>query len=288
MSETQTQDAPAPTAQPVREGVAKLAQVDPQPRGEKGQFGPKPPPPYETRSFGDLQSVFKDAAQGALRASVLSKETDRAALDNVKPSVKDPVAKTDSDKGKPTGTTSTDKPEPSSKEATRPAPKELDKARKALELEGWTEEDLADIPDEKIAALGKKAGEKHARIAREKREAAEAAKKSTQADPGKKAGATAREDSGDGASEGDEFDALAEEHFGAFEAAEGDDPKAFQKAQARFTRSAVERATASLKVEFEEALTTLQNGVHGQMRLDRMLDRVAREIPQVDELEVRK
>jgi hypothetical protein len=43
----------------------------------------------------------------------------------------------------------------------------LDKARKALELDGWGEEDFEDLSEQRIVALGKKASERQAKISQE-------------------------------------------------------------------------------------------------------------------------
>lgn len=58
------------------------------------------------------------------------------------------------------GTTEKAKPERTSLEATRArrkADKALSAAQQALELEGWTEEELANLPDNRVLALGRRA-----------------------------------------------------------------------------------------------------------------------------------
>lgn len=55
-----------------------------------------------------------------------------------------------------------------SKEAeSKVSQRALDKARKALELDGWSEEDFEELSEQRIVALGKKASERQAKISQE-------------------------------------------------------------------------------------------------------------------------
>lgn len=62
----------------------------------------------------------------------------------------------------PKGETPPEKPQ-----VTAPSKRSLEKAAKALELDGWTEEDIDELPPEKLVRLGKQAGERQAKIAKE-------------------------------------------------------------------------------------------------------------------------
>ena len=53
------------------------------------------------------------------------------------------------------------------KEADKPSKRAIDKARKALELDGWDDGDFDGISEERIVALGKKAADRQAKISKE-------------------------------------------------------------------------------------------------------------------------
>lgn len=277
MTET-AQAAPAQAEQPVQ---AEIAAQAPRERGEGGKFAARPAPLSVSDSIRESHEFIKETARKALET-----ETDRKALDGVKPKGQGEGAKSDP-ASKDASATAKAKPEPSSKEATRTIePKKLEKARKALELEGWTEDDLADLADDKVLSLGTKYQEKHSKADRDKREAAEAAKKGAQTDPGKQTASATERDATDDADEA-EYVKLAEEHFKGFEAETDEGTKAFRTAQARFARAGIEKATAKLTTQFEERLTTLEQGLRGEARLERALDRAAIDIPQLEDKDVR-
>lgn len=257
---------------------------EPQTRAPDGRFGSKPAEPQVNPGIQSAQESTNQIIQDALRESFGGKrhpqESDKKALDEVKPKAQGEGAKTDP--AAKDSATAKAKPESTSKEATRQIePKKLDKARKALELEGWSEDDLADLSDEKLLSIGTKYQEKHAKADREKREAAEAAKKAPKADPAKSS-ATDSEASED--PDLSDYVKAAEEHFKGFEAETEEGTKAFRTAQAKFVKQAVDRVTA----RYEAKLEDITRGIRGETALNRALDRVAIDIPQVDETDVRQ
>lgn len=276
MSDTAT--APTETAQPVQEAIKQAA---PRERGEAGKFAPDSPSTSISKSINETHDFIKDTARKALGA-----ETDRKALDGVKPKGKDPEAKTDPAPKKDASATAKDKSEPSSKDATRPNEKTLVKARKALELEDWTEEEIADLPESRLLSLGKRYGDKHAQVDREKREAAEAAKTPKTDPSAQSARVTAKEPASEQDDDG-EYVKLAEKHFGEFQADSDEGTKAFMSAQARFVKDALGLASTKAEAKHTEALQNLERGLRGEARLERALDRVAVDIPQVEDKDVR-
>lgn len=276
--------------------LAADAPKEPQPR-DHGRFAEKPPAPKVNEGIqkaqGETMESMRDALREAAGIKTHPKETDAKALDGVKPKGKDPEAKTDP-ASKRDSATDKAKPEPSSKDATRPDEKKLAKARKALELEGWSEEDLADLADDKLLSIGTKYQEKHAKADREKREAAEAAKKAPKPDPAKSS-ATDSETASEQDDDLSEYVKAAEEHFKGFEAETDEGTKAFRTAQAKFAKATTARAIESViqslfsEEEGKEGRVTLMlRGVRGEANLNRALDRVAIDIPQVDETDVRQ
>lgn len=270
MSEV-TEAAPVETAapQPVVEAVAKAS---PQERGEGGQFAAKEKPLTVADSIKEAHEFIRG--------------TVKKTLDPASAKVKDQPAKTDP-ASKEASATAKAKPEPSSKDATRIEPKKLDKARKALELEGWSEEEIADLSEERTLSIGTKYQEKHAKADREKREAAEAAKKAPKPDPAKRS-ATDSSTASETDDDLSEYVKAAEEHFKGFEAETEEGTKAFRRAQAKFVKEGVDRATARLQAKFDEQLEHLTRGVRGETALNRALDRIAIDIPQVDDTDVRQ
>lgn len=272
------------------EQIAATAPKEPQTRDEQGKFGARPPEPKANEGIKAAQVETMDGMRDALRTAAgikLPLETDKAALDTVKPKGKDPEAKTDP-ASKGDSATAKVKPEPSSKDATRQSEKQLAKARKALELEGLSEETLDGLDDEKMLSLGSHFQEKHSKADREKREAAEAAKKAPAADPGKKPSATASETASEQDDDLSEYVKAADEHFKGFEAETEEGTKAFRTAQAKFVKQGVDRVKAHLEAKLSETVEHLERGLRGESALNRALDRVAIDIPQVDETEVRQ
>jgi hypothetical protein len=255
---------------------------EPQTRAPDGKFGSKPADPLVNPGIGAVQESTRSIVQDALRESFgggkrLPDESDKKALDGVKPKGKDAEAKTDP--AEKDSATAKAKPEPTSKDATR----QLTKARKALELEGWSEDDIADLSEERTLSIGTKYQEKHAKADREKREAAEAAKKAPKADPGTKPSATDSE-SEEGDDDLSDYVKAADEHFKGFEAETEEGTKAFRTAQAKFVKQAVDRVSA----RYEARIGDLERGIRGESALNRALDRIANDIPQVDEPDVRQ
>lgn len=253
-------DGPAPRRrQPAQEDLRRQA---PQPReGGTGKFQHKNP-------MDDVRDVARKALRG---------ET----LDSAPKGGKDPGAKQDPATDKARGATGKDTDEKTSREATRHAEK-LGKARKALELEGWTEDDLDGIPDEKLMSLGDKATQRHAEKAAELRKKAAEAKAAEQ-DPDEDVGATAREQpSGKKASKPDAYTALAKEHFAQFEEDSG-----FQDSLAQYTRAAFqhqgkdfEARLTKMQADFETKLEEAANAIRGGLRVESAMEKLGDDFPQ--------
>lgn len=248
----------AGTKQPAADEFAKQARPE---RGANGTFQKKP----------DANDDVKKIAMAEVRKAMLARETDGKALDGVKPKGQDQGAKTDP--GKPSATAQA-KLEQTSHEATSA----VRGARQALALEGWTEDDLADLSDAKIVALGKKATELHAARDRKLRENAQQPK--TDADPAKSsvtAPAPKKGEEVDG-----ELEALAKEHFAGFE-----DDAGFTASLAKFSKAVSDRTATALRAEVKAQIEESQRGAIGEARFERALDRVRSEFPQVDTQEGR-
>lgn len=262
-----------------------------QPRTEQGKFDHKPPAPEVNKPIQEAQKSTNQIIREALAANY----GDKKPVDDSAPKGQNAQAKTDPASKKDSATAKA-KPEPSSKDATRPSEKILAKARKALELEGWSEEDLDGLDEARTISIGTKYQEKHAKADREKREAAEAAKKATGADQGKqKPAVTATETAKESEDDLSEYVKAAEEHFKGFEAETDEGTKAFRTAQAKFVKAGVDRATARLEArladmatKYDEAMENVTRGLRGESALNRALDRIANDIPQVDETDVRQ
>lgn len=209
-------------------------------RGSDGKFAPKP-----EQGGTSIQKAAKSIVDDMNRRA-LQKETDAAALDGVKPKGQDPKAEKDAGKGKqPTSET-----EPTSKDQSqKPDPefdKKLDKAKKALRLQGLDEDDIAALTDEQVVALGKRANERQSAKGRELREAAEKRKA---------AAAKASAEPTEGDEDDDlEMEAIAREHFREFDDKEG----RFARSLGRFVKAANARREATIETMVKSELESIQ------------------------------
>lgn len=231
-----------------------------QTRGPDGKFGAKPDDGPKVMNRGDFNRVAGEAAR-----AFMGKETDRAALDAVKPTGKDPAAKTD--QGKPaTGTKATAKDGQQDTTGADPARAEkLELAKKHLKLDRWTDAKLAILTDEQVLALGKESQDEHAAKYREGEERAAAAK--SKPETGKATKAPEEAD----AAEAAEYEKLAKEHFGNF-----DGPaEEFSKAIAGFGRATASRQMAALDAhvtkladEFRETILGIRGQLNDQLHFE--------------------
>lgn len=187
-------------------------------------------------------SDVADALRETMQVGVLKQlgvETDRAALDEVKPKGQDPKSSADPKNGEqPTGDTDDASEDPGEKQPPKHTEQELDKARKALRLQGHDEEDLAVLTDDQLVALGKKAAARNAAKSREMREKAEARKATAKPEPVK----------GDGGDDEEiaEYEGLARQHFADFQ-----DDGSFSRSLAGFARAVGARSQAAQAAALE-------------------------------------
>lgn len=231
-------------------------------RGADGKFAPR-----DDGERLDVRAIARAALEGKL-----PKETDREALDSVKPKAqapdgsKDPAAKTAS-------ATSTDKPEQSSPEATAALAKKLEAARKALTLDGMTEDDFSKLSTERVLALGKKAAERHSDIGREKRE--QAAQTKAPKDPGSKKPVATPEPYSDASdSEADEIEGVIAKHFAQYAA----DETGFSKSMSGLARDLVNTTKGHAQKQVAEAFGALNK----RFEIERAFDKVSAEFPSLE------
>lgn len=230
-------------------GAEEIAAAAEQPR-DAGKFASKAKP---------INVDIKDMAREALRR--LSGETDREALDTVKPKVKDPKVDPDPAPESDGTTEESDPPEQSSLEATRErraANKHLSAAQQALELEGWTEEELANLPDNRILALGRRAKELQSEKGRELRGNAKSTKTAaTDPDPEEDGTTDADESEADDSNQ-TVYGQLAKKHFG-----EDPDHEWFAGKLGAFAKD----LTATIRKEFTPEIV---NEMRSQMRGEKL------------------
>lgn len=219
---TETTTAPTAPAAPALDPTNLAAPPEPtqrggQPRRGSGEYGKKDPNrPNKTNLSAVARNVVRSVA-GEARKS-LGKETDAKALEEVRP--KGEGAKQTKDPA-PQSAKATDakSPEESSPAATLAATHMAD-ARKALALDGYSDDDLAKFSPERILALGKKAKERQAEVGRKLEEAAKT-KAATPSDASKSDPASQKAATTDKpqtkTDEPDPFDALYKKHFAGFE-----------------------------------------------------------------------
>lgn len=231
-------------------------------RGPDGKFAPR-----DDGEKLDVRAIAREMLGGKL-----PKETDRGALDSVKPGAqdsggsKDPAAKTG-------GATSTEKPEQSSPEATAALATKLEAARKALTLDGFTEDELSKFSTERLLALGKKARDRHVEIGREKRE--QAAQPKAPKDPGsKKPAATTEADTGASDAEADEIEGVIAKHFAQY----AHDETGFSKSMSGLARDLVKTTQGHAQQQVEHAFQALNK----RFEIERAFDKVSAEFPALE------
>jgi hypothetical protein len=188
------------------------------------------------------RAAFNEAARRA-QARQLGKETDAKALDSVKPTGKDPAAKTD--RGQPAkGTQDTEAAGPKDTTEAQKAARatELDKSKKHLALDGWTEKELSRLTEDQLLEFGKDAQEQHAAKYREGAERAAAER----SQPAK---GTARPVGDAKPDDNSEYEAIAREHF----AWAADEDGQFSKSIAGFGRSIEKRVNALVESRVKAA-----------------------------------
>lgn len=253
-----------PTKQPTQRGMSKAQKQD---RNADGSFAAKLKAEAD-EEYEEARRIVRETMQRQSDPD----EDDGRSLDTAPKNGKDSKAKTDP-ASKEDGATAKAKPEKTSPDATRA----LKDARQALALEGWSEDDLADLTDERIVALGTKAAKLHGDRDRKLREAAEAAKKP---DPAKSSATDATATSDDD----EAYGALATEHFAQFE-----DDGDFKKSIASFSRAAhtrhaeavkamVDKTKTEMTEDFGKSLTALR----GEMRFEHALEGLRGTFSQID------
>jgi len=288
---TMESSAPAETSEVLQPGAAPSPQgLNPtereatrttQGRSADGKFGAK----ADESKRVDPSAIARNIVRGEIekeRLSRLPQETDGKALDTVKP------------KGKGTGATAD--PAPASAEATKSdksegtspgntaVAKHLDAARKALALDGLTEDDLAGMKPERILALGKKAHDRQADIARKLEDKAKA---------DKAAPATARkaEDGGSqkpattspaSESDDDDFDAIAKDAVGMYDESDEHFSKSMGKLAKSIHASIERKFTASLEKTLEAHAEKLATRLNAEFEFERAVDSLKAEFPQLD------
>lgn len=250
-------------------------------RGGDGKFLPKAGKERGV-DFGVLarNEVRSELAKEKAR---LAEETDISALDTVKPKGKgkgvpaDPAPESvEATKGS--------KPEHPSPENTHAA-KHLADAHKALELDGFSKEDLAGLKPERILALGKAAKERQADVSRKLEEAAkaktaQAPSQAAKTDGGSSKPAATTKPADDGGD--DDFETLVREHFDGF-----DDPDGhFSKSLGGLSKALASKLDGKFSAQFEAMKASLAEEIGSRLAnevaFERAVDRYKADFPQLD------
>jgi hypothetical protein len=251
-----------------RHPAEQIADQAPKTRGEDGKFKPE----VKVNRFDQI-------ARQVVRKH-LGLETDAAALDSVKPKGQSPKVEPDRAPESDATTEATDDPEQTSLEATRTrraANPQLKSAQQALELEGWTEAELASLPDNRILALGKRAKDLQSEQGRKLRESKQTTN-GTAPDPAAETdGTTEREEpeSRDkpATQKTKDYTPLATKHF-------GDDPQydTFRKSLAAYSNDLLQ----SDRKDRETELANLGREVESKIRAEMMFDRACEKLSAPD------